>query len=108
MELVKHAIDFSQRDVEGAVECDLYKVGLWWCSSGHVALSHSPPPVSHVHTAVAPALLAVSPRSSSSRSRAASILARWMLHLIQEAAVAHYVHADPAEPSASRSNSVHA
>lgn len=26
MELVKHAIDFSQRDVEGAVECDLYKV----------------------------------------------------------------------------------
>eukprot|EP00752_Nemacystus_decipiens_P002814 g2625.t1 len=25
MELVKHAIDFSQRDVEGAVECDLYK-----------------------------------------------------------------------------------
>eukprot|EP00903_Cladosiphon_okamuranus_P019490 g17923.t1 len=25
MELVKHAIDFSQKDVEGAVECDLYK-----------------------------------------------------------------------------------
>ena len=26
MELVKHAIDFSQRDVEGAVEVALYKV----------------------------------------------------------------------------------
>lgn len=26
MELVKHAIDFSQRDVEGAVEVSLYKV----------------------------------------------------------------------------------
>lgn len=26
MELVKHAIDYSQRDVEGAVEVSLYKV----------------------------------------------------------------------------------
>lgn len=26
MELVKHSIDFSQRDVEGAVEVSLYKV----------------------------------------------------------------------------------
>lgn len=26
MELVKHAIDFSQQDVEGAVEVSLYKV----------------------------------------------------------------------------------
>lgn len=30
MELVKHAIAFSQRDVEGAVEVSLYKVGYFF------------------------------------------------------------------------------
>lgn len=38
MELVKHAINFSQRDVEGAVELSLYKVRFTAVELGTVIL----------------------------------------------------------------------